>query len=184
MNKDAIFEDKDPLDDPHWRKASAPKRLSGRFIGCPVPWFQWVVRLAKSKDQLALALYLYRRCCICNSDTVTAPTDEIVELLNIGRWGKYRLLPAMEQAGILQIHQNGSTDDEGAALLLAGSARLIGFRPLGAGCKYYWPPSPKRLLAHTPQVYWPIPATHLTLSTLSYSILLYLTLSYSLLLTL
>jgi hypothetical protein len=79
----------------------------GRYIGCSVPWFMWVIRLVKSKEQLALALYLYRRCCVCHSDTVTVPTGELEELLDIGRWGKYRLLPALEQAGVLRVKENG-----------------------------------------------------------------------------
>jgi hypothetical protein len=105
MSNDVFVED-DPLKDPHWRK-TAKKKGSSRFMGCPVPWFAWVLPLAKSKEQLALAMYLYRRCCICRHDTVTVPTNEVMELLGIGRWGKYRLLPAMEQAGILRIKQNG-----------------------------------------------------------------------------
>jgi hypothetical protein len=106
MSKD-IFEDGVPFKDPHWQKATKPKRRIGRLIGCQLSWFAWVFPLVKSKEQLALALYLYRRCCICHSDTVTVPTDELVELLGVGRWGKYRLLPALEQAGILWIRLNG-----------------------------------------------------------------------------
>jgi hypothetical protein len=101
-----IFVDGDPLEDPHGRKTKKPKR-SGRLIGCPVPWFVWVFPLVKSKEQLALALYLYRRCCICNSDTVTVPSSEITELLDFSRWGKYRALLALEQAGILRREENG-----------------------------------------------------------------------------
>jgi hypothetical protein len=62
--------------------------------------------LVKSQEQLAMALYLYRRCCVCCSDTVTVPTHELVEL-GFGRWGKYQLLLALEQAGVLPIKQNG-----------------------------------------------------------------------------
>ena len=80
MNKNTIFEDGDPFEDPHWRKTPEPKRRSSRLIGCPVSWFAWVFPLAKSKEQLALALYLYRRCCVCRSDTVMVPTAELVEL--------------------------------------------------------------------------------------------------------
>lgn len=101
MNKE-VFEDGDPFEDPAWSKTPEAKR-SSRLIGCPLPWFAWVFALVKSKDQLALALYLYRRCCIRNSDTITVPNDELDELLGISRWAKYRQLTALERAGILRI---------------------------------------------------------------------------------
>jgi hypothetical protein len=101
-----VFDDRDPLNDPHWRKTTKPKRRAGRYIGCPVAWFVWVFPLLRSKEQLALALYLYRRCCVCRSDTVTVPTDELTEL-GLGRWGKYRLLLSLERAGILRFEQSG-----------------------------------------------------------------------------
>jgi hypothetical protein len=101
MSKD-IFADGDPFEDPHSRKTPKAKR-SSRLIGCPLPWFAWILPLVKSKDQLAMALYLYRRCSICNSDTITVPNDEVSALLDISRWGKYRQLTALERAGILRI---------------------------------------------------------------------------------
>jgi hypothetical protein len=101
-----IFEADDPFEDPHWQKTPKPKR-SSRLIGCPLPWFAWVFPLVKSKEQLAMALYLYRRCSICNSDTITVPNDEIDELLDISRWGKHRQLIALEQGGILRIKDTG-----------------------------------------------------------------------------
>ncbi len=94
-----VFEDGDPFNHPSWQKS---QRKSDRFIGCPVPWLAWVAPLTKSKEQLIVALYLYRRCCICRSNTVTVPTEELEEL-GIGRWGKYRMLPLLEQAGVLRI---------------------------------------------------------------------------------
>ena len=106
MSQD-VFEEGDPFADPSWQKNSTkPRRRAVRYIGCPLPWFVWVFPLVKSKEQLALALYLYRRCCVCRSDTVTVPTHELTEL-GLGRWGKYRLLLTLEQAGILQVRENG-----------------------------------------------------------------------------
>ena len=105
MSKD-IFEDGDPFADPRWQKTTKPRR-SGRHIGCPTPWFAWVLPRVKSRDQLALALYLYRRCCICNSSTVTVPNSEIAELFDISRWGKCRLLRTLERAGVLERLENG-----------------------------------------------------------------------------
>lgn len=103
MNTD-IFGKGDPFDDPSWRKAT--KRRADRFIGCSVPWLAWVLRRVKSKEQLALALCVYRRCCVQNSDTVTVPTEELTEL-GIGRWAKYHLVPKLEQAGVLRVLETG-----------------------------------------------------------------------------
>lgn len=84
------------------------RRSAGRLIGCPVPWFIWVLpRTGRSKDQLIMALYLYRRCCVCDSNTVTVPNDEVAELLDLSRWGKYRALVALERAGVLQREEHG-----------------------------------------------------------------------------
>jgi hypothetical protein len=99
-----IFEDGDPFDDPSWQPAGKSKLRTKRFIGCPIPWLAWVAPLLKSKEQLIVMLYLYRRCCICRSNTVAVPTEELEEL-GIGRWGKYRLLRLLEQAGVLRVEE-------------------------------------------------------------------------------
>jgi hypothetical protein len=106
MSNDLFVDGEDPFEDPSHRRKTKPTRLkrSSRIIGCSMPWFVWMFPLVKSKEQLALALYLYRRCCVCGYDTVTVPTDELVEL-GLGRWGKYRLLISLEQAGVLRVKQ-------------------------------------------------------------------------------
>jgi hypothetical protein len=105
-----IFEDGDPFADPHWRKPSKAKRRS-RIIGCPLPWFTWLYSCVSSgsggTNQLAVALYLYRRCCVCNSDTVTVPNSEIAELFDISRQAKSRALLSLERVGVLWIVENG-----------------------------------------------------------------------------
>jgi hypothetical protein len=102
-----IFEDGDPFKDPAWQKATKPRR-SGRFIGCPVPWFLWVLpRVGDGKTQLTVALYLYRRCCIAKSDTITVPNSEIEELFDLSRWAKCRALAALERAGVIKRIENG-----------------------------------------------------------------------------
>jgi hypothetical protein len=103
MTDDVQFVNGDPLKDPAW-EAQKPKRRSSRHIGCSVSWFAWVLPLVRSKQQLALALYLYRRCSICRSKTVTVPTGQLTEF-GISRWGKMRLLLWLERAGILAIEQ-------------------------------------------------------------------------------
>ena len=97
-----LFEGSDPFADPAWQKVTGNHKRAERLIGCPLPWFEWLLPLVKTKDQLAFALYLYRRCCICGTATVTVPTREFAGM-GISRYGKYRLLAALEQAGIVRI---------------------------------------------------------------------------------
>jgi hypothetical protein len=73
-------------------------------IGCPVEWFIWAIGLTRSKEQLALALYLYRRACILRSATVTVPSQELAAF-GFGRWSKYRLLVALEEHGVVRVEQ-------------------------------------------------------------------------------
>jgi hypothetical protein len=80
-----------------------------RLIGCPFEWFAWAFSLTKSKEQFALALYLYRRACVLRSATVTVPNWELAEL-GLGRMSKYRLLLSLEDVGIVRVEQrNGRT---------------------------------------------------------------------------
>jgi hypothetical protein len=111
VSKD-IFEDGDPFADPNWQKKARKPRRSSRFIGCPVPWFSWLCsridgRGGGGKNQLLVALYVYRRCCIANSDTVTVPNSEIEELFSIDRFAKTRALRSLERHGVLWIVGNG-----------------------------------------------------------------------------
>jgi hypothetical protein len=108
MNED-LFEDGDPFQDPAWQRTG--KRGSRRrvaYIGCPLSWFGWVMPLVKSKRQLAFVLLLYRRCCICQSATVTVPT-EVFENLGISRRQKRTQLLALEAAEVIRVEatQNG-----------------------------------------------------------------------------
>jgi len=102
--KDDLFENGDPFADPAPPKATKPKRRS-RMIGCPVSWISWVFpRISdQGKNQLAIALYLYRRCCICGSDTVTVPNNEIEEIFGIDRFAKSRALRGLERREVLWI---------------------------------------------------------------------------------
>ena len=80
-----------------------------RLIGCPLEWFAWALGLTKSKEQFALALYLYRRACVLRSATVTVPSRELAEL-GLGRMSKYCLLLSLEEVGVVRVEQrNGRT---------------------------------------------------------------------------
>lgn len=102
-----MFEDGDPFADPAWKAAEKPKRKrkgNGRHIGCPIDWLKWVHPLLLSKQQLLLALLLYRRCSLCNSSTITVPGSDLAEL-GLSRFSKSRWLYRFEQLGILHVEE-------------------------------------------------------------------------------
>src|SRR5262249_394731 len=101
MNEDLSDDGQDPFVDTAQQK---PKRRSGRHIGCPVPWLAWGLPLVRSKGQLALSLYLYRRWFLCRSDPVTVPPEGRSEI-GVGGWSKDRLVIAVERAGIVRIEE-------------------------------------------------------------------------------
>ena len=108
MTDDDLFEQGDPFEDPAWKEEESPKRkpkrsLSAQYVGCPLKWLQWVAPLTKSKQQLLVALYLYRRCHVCHSRTVDVPTRDLAENWGISRTTKYRVLSHFEQAGVIAV---------------------------------------------------------------------------------
>jgi hypothetical protein len=42
-----------------------PKKRRADLIGCPLVWFKRVIPILKTKEQLAIALWLYRRHSVC-----------------------------------------------------------------------------------------------------------------------
>src|SRR5262249_16063686 len=110
-----------------------------------------------------LALCVYRRCCVQNSDTVTVPTEELTEL-GIGRWAKYHLVPKLEQAGVFRVLETGRGTIKVRLLHWPHAPRSLWFRPSPPNA--YWRTYPKRLLARAPQGLWPTDPRRLTLTTL------------------
>jgi hypothetical protein len=105
-----VFEDGDPFDDPRWRKTEKDgqgRRRGDRYIGCPVAWLKRVLPLVRSKEQLAIALWLHRRRAVCGSDLFTVPNRELYEELGLTRFAKYRALRHLEQAGAVALAHNG-----------------------------------------------------------------------------
>jgi hypothetical protein len=110
MNNDNLFEEDDPFDDPAWKEVEKPKRKPGQpHLGCPLAWFNRVLPLVRSKEQLAIALYLHRRRSVCGSATFTVPNRELYEELGLTRFTKYRTLRYLERAGVIAIFQHGRT---------------------------------------------------------------------------
>jgi hypothetical protein len=78
-----------------------------KHIGCPVAWLKRVLPLVKSKEQLAVAMWLHRRRAVCHSNTFTVPDKELFEELGVTRFVKYRTLRHLEGAGLVAVARNG-----------------------------------------------------------------------------
>jgi len=106
-DKEEMFEDGDPLNDPAWQGGGKSKRRGQQkepHIGCPIAWLRWVWPLMRSPEQLVLALLLYRRCVLCNSATIDVPGRD-VEKLGLSRHTKRHRLYRFEQLGILCVQE-------------------------------------------------------------------------------
>lgn len=110
MTKD-VFEADDPFDNPAWKEAEKPERRqrTDHYIGCPVAWLKRVLPLVKSKEQLAIAIYLHRRHAVCGSKVFTVPNRELYEELGLSRFAKYRTLRYLERVGVIAIFEHGRT---------------------------------------------------------------------------
>jgi hypothetical protein len=105
---DDVFQTGDPFDDPLWHAVETPKRgRNARLVGCPVAWLKRVLPLVRSKEQLAIALWLHRRRAVCGSEVFSVPNRELDEELGLSRYSKYRALHHLEQAGIIAVTQGG-----------------------------------------------------------------------------
>lgn len=97
--------DGDPFDDPLWQQADATVTKRGRpdqqFIGCPLPWFKRVLPVVHGKNELAIALYLYRLSKVCGSRTMVVSNERLLAELGIDRYSKYRALRRLAEAGII-----------------------------------------------------------------------------------
>jgi hypothetical protein len=96
-----IKTDGDPLDDP----APSVKRVARTergHIGCPLLWFKLVFPLVHGKNELAVALWLYRLRAIRRSRTITVTNGPLSEL-GIDRFAKYRALRRLARARLIII---------------------------------------------------------------------------------
>jgi hypothetical protein len=96
----------DPFDDPLWKEAT--KHANGYvrprvgYIGFPVSWLKQVLPVVASKEQLVVALLVFRR--LRYDKPVPIPNDEISEL-GIDRHIKYHTLVALERAGLVELER-------------------------------------------------------------------------------
>jgi hypothetical protein len=75
-----------------------------RHIGCPLSWFRLVFPVVRGKNELAVAIYLYRLRALRHSRTVAVPNGFLAEL-GIERHAKYRALDRLEAAGLITVRR-------------------------------------------------------------------------------
>ena len=78
----------------------------GRHIGCPLWWFTLVFPIVRGKNELAVALYIYRLRMIRRSRTVAVSNTRLLTELGIDRFAKYRALRRLAGAGIIRIKRH------------------------------------------------------------------------------
>jgi hypothetical protein len=89
------------------RRRKRPKDPTEHFFGCPIWWLKLVRPLIHSKDQLIVAVYLYRRyvVCGCNKD-FDVPNTELATF-GVGRQTKYDTIAILEAAAIIAVKRHG-----------------------------------------------------------------------------
>lgn len=87
----------------------APKRRQrdSHHIGCPLEWLKRVLPFVKSKEQLAVAIWLHRRRAVCRNEVFTVPNQELRGELGVNRQTKYRALRCLERAGVITLTRDG-----------------------------------------------------------------------------
>ena len=99
----------DPFDDPRWQRAetmaTARSKPNQRFIGCPLWWFKRVLPITRGKNDLAIALAVYRLRIVQHSRVVTV-SNAYLAGLGIDRYAKYRSLRRLANAGLFVIKRH------------------------------------------------------------------------------
>jgi hypothetical protein len=110
MRDDSLWDDNTHgVDDlagvPVGRRASTD--TAGRHIGCPVWWLKAVLPVVYGKNELAVALFLYRLRVIHNNRTVPVTNVRLLAELGIDRRVKYRTIKRLEGAGLITVQRRG-----------------------------------------------------------------------------
>jgi hypothetical protein len=104
MNRDGLFVEGDPFDDPAWQQVQpmvdAPPAPAKGYIACPLAWLARVRPAVASAVQLLILMLIYRRCLMARSRTVDLPNGELAQL-GISRYAKYRALAQLREAGLV-----------------------------------------------------------------------------------
>ena len=86
---------------------SKSRKPAAQHIGCPISWLKRVLPVVQGKEQLATALWLYRRHTICRGGLFTASNVELQDI-GVTRYTKYRTLRRLEKAGVITLHRRGA----------------------------------------------------------------------------
>jgi hypothetical protein len=84
-------------------RAVPKRRRPDQHIGCPLEWLKRVLPLVKTKEQLAVALWLHRRRAVCRNALFTVPNKGLQEDLGLSRKVKYGALQRLEEAGAIAL---------------------------------------------------------------------------------
>jgi hypothetical protein len=109
MKEDLWIEtDGDPLNvRPAGRHRATKVKASSKdgHIGCPLSWFRLVFPVVRGKNELAVALWLYRIRSVRHSRTITVSNGPLAQL-GIDRFAKYRALRRLAEAGLIRVKSN------------------------------------------------------------------------------
>jgi CRP-like cAMP-binding protein len=91
--------------------APRPRRRRMRIkadahIGCPLRWFRWVFSVAHGKNELAVAMCLYRLRTVRHSRTVKLSNERLLAEIGVDRFAKYRALRRLAEAGVITIRRS------------------------------------------------------------------------------
>jgi hypothetical protein len=88
------------------RRRAARALTDMRLIGCPLWWFRQVFPTVHGKNELAVALYIYRLRVIRGARTVAVTNARLLTELGIDRFAKYRALRRLAEAGIIKVKRH------------------------------------------------------------------------------
>jgi hypothetical protein len=89
---------------PHRRQPRSA--ADARHIGCPLPWFRLVFPIVRGKNELAVALFIYRLRAIHRSRTIVVTNARLLADLGIDRYAKYRALRRLADARLITIRRH------------------------------------------------------------------------------
>ena len=92
--------------------APAPKRSRvgadpSHHIGCPLWWFKLVFPIVHGKNELAVALYIYRLRMVQHSLALTITNERLLAELGVNRFAKYRALQRLADAKVISLRRRG-----------------------------------------------------------------------------
>lgn len=83
------------------------KNRKAKIIGCPPEWLSRVIPVVKTKEQVAVALWVYRRYKICKAEWFPVSNKLLRTELGISRKVKYTTLRWLERAGAIALRSRG-----------------------------------------------------------------------------